>query len=521
MIKGYVGRIFREVVQNKKVVDIDLLEKFHLNLEEKLHAFIVGKTGSGKSYTAGVYVEEIIKHSQNCGVIIIDLTSTFGQMIFKNNGPEVDAWNKKLKGIEIIPEGIECVILRPGENFWMKTSDLTPGTFRETFGLKRVEPQARLYRKAFKAMMQINPIFSLDELLNHIEQNYLKYRAKEPTCEALCAKIDAIDELEFISKDGMDLKELSVPGKVSVIDITLIEEDDIGKIIVSFLAEKILKYRKTSTSKLNDRRNGVKNKIPEYIPPTHFIVDEAHNFFPENKFLRKMVKEGRSVGAILTAISQSVDLSKDLYTNLGHLFVGRNIFQDEISAIKKMLPVEKDLKIFRQEVRSLQEGQFLYYNTNVTDEKKIYIRPRLTQHPASTKLVDEKSLLDMFDDEEEELNFENEELNDESEISLESTLVFDHPYQKLEKEYFPRIGMDKISGVYRIYSPRYKGKAKVIYCNQKSISEIHHSLLKFDTDKPNKEQAIEELQRHYPDIYDESYVYVARLQWIEKEAVKL
>ena len=130
------------------------------------------------------------------------------------------------------------------------------------------------------------------------------------------------------------------------------------------------------------------------------IIDEAHNFLVNSQSIRRLVKEGRNVGVVLTALSQSPDLDKNLFANINHLFVGQQNWDDNIDKIRRILPVTTKPSELKAKIKALPVGCFYYYDIQGREEKLIRIRPAETLHPASTKLEDESRWLvnDVDDD---------------------------------------------------------------------------------------------------------------------------
>lgn len=405
---AYIGRGFHKKYDTNKKFNGYRLEQdnpLEIDLWQKKQVAVFGKTGSGKSYLAGVLVEEIIQTIENFAVVILDPMGIFWTLDSPNTKKEeYSDWNKQLRGEDIKPRGFsnQEVWIPAGEVkkfhrdlydrvFAIKARQLTADMLCYAFDMKITDPQMTLFQKVKEFVAEENEIYSLEDLIERIIQDGEQLHYRSASVEALVCKLEALREIGLISnKYAVNLKEMIQPNKIAILDLSR-SGSETSKIIVEFFAENLLEGRKEHTRTL---KQAVKEnrKIPkprDYICPTMLIVDEAHRYMTESEKLQKAYKEGRHVGFLVTAISQGVDLTKEVYSNIKHLFVGQMTYDDDIRAIKKMLSVYKTPKELGTELRSLNKGNFYYYNLDTQESRKILVRPRLTYHPADSELYDE------------------------------------------------------------------------------------------------------------------------------------
>lgn len=400
-IKGKPGEPIKTsyVLDKRNVLVIDFAQKQHY--------LIIAKSGSGKSYLAGVIAEEIIKAMEsNSGVIIVDHNGIFASLRKPNDPKYLKAWNEEMPYHQLKPQGMQVDIWVPqGDKesfeedmydglFSLKASELTTDIFCHIFDLEGVGLQASLYRKLRRYMLKQDRNFSLIQMANELVINTFGFTPQ--TTQALSCKLEILLDLNIISKEGISAYDLVQPGKVIILD-TSMSDDYTANTIVNFLGERLLRIRKQMQRKLDQARikqiHNQPYKIPRpnnYIPPVMLIIDEAHNYLPNNRILRKYIKEGRNCGCIMTAISQSPDLDKHTYANITHLFVGQLIYRSDLDGTHNMLPVEIDGKTFRNGVKALDVGFFNYYNSEKKIAKTIKVRPRKTFHPAETTIFNEQ-----------------------------------------------------------------------------------------------------------------------------------
>ncbi|WP_371801790.1 ATP-binding protein [Candidatus Lokiarchaeum ossiferum] len=389
------NQVWYQLIPNKPLL---------IDFNRKEHMLIVAKSGSGKTYLMGVLAEEITRASQNTGVIMLDMMGVLPTLRIANtDAGTLHAWNQKmilhpikpvaLTNVEIwVPKG-DAKEFEPDQfdtAFSMKANQLSYGTLCYCFKMDTLDPQTNLFRKIKRIVKKQNHDYTISDLIDGIHENREDLGFKIQTADALITKLDALVELNLISSQGIDLSEMVQEGKIVVLDLSMSERYT-AKIIVNFLAEQLLKTRKKMKNKLLAAKSKKRliNRPTNYIPPVHLLIDEAHNFFP-SKILKTYIKEGRNCGCKMTAISQSPDLERSVYANITHLFVGQLTFKDDLARVLNMIPVEREPKPFRAEVKDLDVGNFLYYDLNKKIEKKIRIRPRKSLHPASTEMEDER-----------------------------------------------------------------------------------------------------------------------------------
>lgn len=405
---AYIGRPFTPVWDSKhhrisKIV-LDKENPLYIDFTRKQHTFIVAKSGGGKSYLAGVYAEELVRVMQNYSVVLIDPMGIFSTLNLPNtNQQEFDAWNEQLPN-DVRPAAVgKATIWVPAGDagrfiegtfdhvFSLPASELTYGTLCYTFDLEALEPQINLYRKSQAALIKDKRAYTLSDLIVYIRENASEMQFAQQTIDALVTKLDALAELGIITDNAPGIEDIVREQQVAVFDLSQ-SSTYTARIIVNFLAEKILALRRQITRMvLRARLTETQIEKPSwYVPPVQFVVDEAHNFFPKSEVLRKAIKEGRNCGFMVTAISQSPDLTHDVYANITHLWIGPLVYEDDIERARAMVPNAKKLSDFKGNVHVLTSGSFLYYNIDEKTEKFVRVRPRRTLHPASTELSDER-----------------------------------------------------------------------------------------------------------------------------------
>lgn len=408
---GFIGRGCKPVYDNKrefKSLNIDPNDALYIDFTMKHHTFVVAMSGGGKSYLAGVFAEELDAQMQNYGVVILDPIGTYSTLNLPNrNTAELSRWNaqtrdnlqpRAIRRTLWIPKGDEAEFKDLGVEyrcFSLRAPEFSKDLFCYAFDLAMLEPQANLFRKAQRALDKAHKKrYDLDDMVSFVRDQGADLHFQSGTVEALVTKLEALQELGIVARDGVDVNDVVKQGEVAVFDLSA-SSNYTARIVVNFFAEKLLQMRKKAFD-LVTRARVTETQVDKpawYVPPVQLVIDEAHNYIPGNPTLKRCIKEGRNCGVMLTAISQSPDLDRNVYTNITHLFVGKQAFDEDITKIRAMLPVERTPKDFRKQVKQLTTGCFWYYNIDKKSERMVLVRPRYTMHPASTELVDERVYL--------------------------------------------------------------------------------------------------------------------------------
>ncbi len=523
---GFIGRTFTAVHDHKTKRTSYQLNKdgaLMVDFSKKQHTFIVATSGGGKSYLAGVYAEELVRVMENYSVVMIDPMGIFSTLTFPNtNQAELDAWNTQIPG-DVKPARVNaCTTWVPfGDigkfstgainvhGFALRAPEFSYGTLCYAFDLDFLEPQVNLYRKSQKLLREVHPNYALTELIAYIRTEGSGLGFQSQTVEALVTKLGALEELGIVAADAPTMHEMVGAGKVVIFDLSQSSEYA-ARILINFLAENLLFLRRRISWMIMQAKVSEMQieKPPWYVPPVQLVIDEAHNYLPRNPVLKKCIKEGRNNGLMVSAISQSPDLTRDVYENITHLFVGSMIYEGDIAAVRAMLPVDRTIKEFRKDVHSLEPGAFLYYNTKTKQECKICVRPRRSLHPAMTDLGDERKYFKGYGIELGPLP------------AKAQTIILDRDYSELRELAFSVIerkdDLDfKIGTDVQITAPAGTGVAKVIDKQVKSISSLPDEFLVKNLDARDRNDALFRLNARFETRLSTSDpLTILRLVWV-------
>ncbi|MCK5282359.1 MAG: ATP-binding protein [Nanoarchaeota archaeon] len=347
--------------------------KIFLDLNKLLtkHIAIIAKTGAGKSYTAGVLIEEILE--KKVPLLIIDPHGEYSQMRFPNSSKEEI---EMLKKDNISPEGYKDQIVEYGDT--QINESLNPIRLNE-----ELSPQELLHILPAKlSQSQKAMLYSLIKDLNPVTLNNLIDTLSEEqdiTSLNLASILDYMKSLGLFSPDFIQYNELIQPGKCSIINLKGIPPE-VQEIIVYKLLKDLFEQRKLGN-----------------IAPFITIIEEVHNFAPERSFgeakssgiIRTIASEGRKFGLGLCVLTQRpARLDKNVLSQCNSHIILKVTNPNDLKSI--ISSVENVSSETEEEIKNIPIGTALV--TGIVDMPLLVkIRPRKSKHGGATINILEES----------------------------------------------------------------------------------------------------------------------------------
>jgi len=257
-----------------KVEFHDLETKLNLTKLFQKHCSILAQTGAGKSYLVSNILEEILDRKEGKPAIIV--IDPHGEYLGFSEG---ETYASKTKIFD-------------KKSLSIATGNLSP------FQLCEFQPfitsvERRELSKLIKKLKGQKKVYDLNELIVAIEQSDIKPITKTPLMSWL---YDLNSTGLFGNVDKPSIEELARPGQLSILDLSDFIHLRDKQIIVTYIARKLFWARRA-------------NRIPPFI----FIVEEAHQFAPEQtrraraiskRIIETIAREGRKFNASLVLVSQ-------------------------------------------------------------------------------------------------------------------------------------------------------------------------------------------------------------------------
>lgn len=322
------------------------------------HVAILAKTGTGKSYAAGVLLEELAE--KGAAVVVIDPHGEYRTLVEENKKENEVS---QMKRFEIKPKSYKdkVQVFDVGvQNPVKLDAKLTAEDIFEMLPTRISPGQEGLLYTAVKNLMGRD--YTLKNIIEEV--NSVESSAKRN----LVSLLEFLEGTKLFSAKPTRPDELVKEGKVTIIDLKE-ASPDVQQIIVFKLAKELFNARKYG-------------KIPEFF----FVLEEAHNFCPErglgevasSKFLRVIASEGRKFGVGLCIISQRpAKVDKNVLSQCSTQIILKVTNPNDIRAI--MDSVEGIELGTREEIKDLPIGIAMV--VGVTEQPLIIdIRIRRSQH---------------------------------------------------------------------------------------------------------------------------------------------
>ena len=357
---------------------------------------VCGKRGSGKSYTMGVIVEELLE-AGNTLVVVVDPMGIYYPMAQANYSQERMLWEWGLNA-----KGVSTLVLVPGNpedlyggrevievieskgvrfrQFRINPADLSPDAWCELFDLSISDVMGiALFRAVQQLRRRRKEHFFIPDIIDEIEGDGL---VQDRTRQALLNRLEMAQDWDIFSTNYQEVWEIFDPQSVNIVDLSTLDPGPRGRrnLIVNVLARDIFKRRTIA------RRKEELGLIGE-LPRVWVLIDEAHQFAPSGKTtlakeaLIRWAKEGRQPGLSLVIASQQPSaLDSEIISQCDVIVAQKLTNQVDIQAINSLSQdyMGGELKTF---IRKLsRRGEAVLVDDEQEKVMMLQIRPRKSYH---------------------------------------------------------------------------------------------------------------------------------------------
>jgi DNA helicase HerA-like ATPase len=341
----------------------DICVQLDANTLVQKHCSVLAKTGSGKSYTAAVILEELLE--KNVALLIIDPHGEYISMKEPNQEGEFSRFGIEPRGYDVVVYTPTDMALNPRADRPFRFNDLNLSA-RE---LARMIPhdnangQMGLLYEVISTLNAETDTFSLDDVINQVIKSNSKVKW------GLAGHLETLLDLGLYSSPETPLEELLIPGTASVMDMTGIVPE-IQAMIVAKLLTEIFEARKRGL-----------------ISPGMVVIEEAHNYIPERgtgnaastNIIRTIAAEGRKFGLGLMAISQRpARVDKNVLSQCNTQIIMRVTNPNDLKALSKGL--EGMTAELEDEIKRLPAGVAMLVSNEIERPITVNVRSRKSRH---------------------------------------------------------------------------------------------------------------------------------------------
>ncbi len=390
-------------------LDSSLGTNVYIDIQRPHITLICGKRGYGKSYTIGVFIEEIAKlekeSKENLAAIVIDTLGIYWTTKKENNKEikKLNHWNLKPKGFQIelyVPKKFVKDYQKnniDAKKFSLRTSELTSFHWCQLFEIKQIKPLGVALTRAVQKMKEKSDKYSIQDILNCVKNDK---RVKENEKGAAENLFKTAESWGIFDKEGIPISKLVKREKITVLDISQLTNSTLKDIVTSIIGEKIFEERIKARKIQEQIKMGAEIK-DKGMPMVWMAVDEAQLFMPNDKktlgqeiFVKQWMRQGRQPGlSLIMATQRPSALDPEILSHSDIIICHRLTSQDDIDSLSKIRPTYMHGTI-RESIKKVgdEKGVALIIDDTSESSHIIKIRPRQSWHGGAESLLINKKL---------------------------------------------------------------------------------------------------------------------------------
>jgi hypothetical protein len=389
-----------------------LSNKIFMDVVKSHIVFVVGKRGSGKSYTLGVIAESMLdlpeEIRKNLSIIILDTMGIYWTMKYPNKQDKelLDEWELEAKTLNVnifTPVGYYKKFkeedIPTDFPFSIRTSELSAYQWSETFDIDLNTPIGSLIEHVIENLKESKKNYDMDDIIEAIQKNdrYPKEIKDAAENRFLSAK-----HWGLFSKQGTLLEDLVIPGQITVLDVSCYTyipgAQGLRALVIGLVAQKLftkrMAVRKSEEyESIYKETHLIEMEEEEKKEPLIWLfIDEAHEFIPDKgktvatQPLITLLREGRQPGISLVLASQQPGkINNDVITQSDIVISHRITAKIDTQALGSLMQsyMREGLDTQLNYLPRAKGAALIFDDIN----EKIYpmkVRPRYTWHGGET-----------------------------------------------------------------------------------------------------------------------------------------
>ncbi len=349
----------------------DLKVELDANTLVQKHCSVLAKTGSGKSYTAAVILEELLE--KGVALLVIDTHGEYGSMKYPNTHGDFNRFKVKPKGYNITVYTPANLVMNPRADrpFRFDGINLSARDIARMLPDDPTNGSVALLYEAIAALRSETSSYDLEDVIKQVEKSSSKAKW------TLIGQLEQLVEIGIFSGEPTRPEELLQRGHASVIDMTGVPQE-MQPMIVAKLLSDLFEARKLGR-----------------VCPGMVVIEEAHNYIPERgtgkaastSIIRTIAAEGRKFGMGLMIISQRpARVDKNVLSQCNTQIIMRVTNPNDLKALSKGL--EGMSSELEEEIKRLPPGTAMIVSNEIERPIVVNIRPRRSRHGGvSTPIV--------------------------------------------------------------------------------------------------------------------------------------
>ena len=408
---GYLGKVVSYPAGRYEEIG-----EVHLDLAFPHCMLVLGKRGTGKSYTLGVIAESFgtldEQQKNRLSVLIIDTMSVFHSLKTANtNSYEVE----RLKEFNnLTPKGLGDYvhILMPklainelekdghkilyDQVLQLPLHEISVQDWLDLFNLTITDPVGTLLINVIRILKQKNEPYGYEDIYREIDNQHV-FDGGEAK-ESLKGTILMVEDIGVFDKEGTPFSDIIKAGRATILDISYLGRlggFDVRNLIVSIIANHLMRARTLYTTlEMQAEANLIDEKVAKDItkehPLVYMMIDEAHLFLPAKgktiatDALIDWIKLGRHPGLSLILATQEPSALHESAIKQADLIIAHNVTAaPDIEALKMAKQsYTSGTKDFDRLVSTMEfrRGLAVVMDDKTRKMELVCVRPRMTLH---------------------------------------------------------------------------------------------------------------------------------------------
>ena len=399
-LSGEIGKKFKS--------EGEFGEEVRLDLNNPHMITICGKRGSGKSYSLGVIMEELMelpsKARNNLSGFIIDTMGIYWSLQIANDGDELEDSDITPKEYPIkvyYPAGLEDKYESTKnyfhEGFELYPSELNVDDWLYLMDIDETQAQAGLLTQLLETVKnEYGRYYGLNDIINELERTEESKNVKE----ALLRRLDKVQSYGIFSSTGNEIEEIIKGGDFAVLDLSGAGALplNVRTILTGLFIRKIYNKRTFERSREEVQKVEGKTTKSSDFPLVWLFLDEAHQYAPSERNvpstepLVEWVRQGRRPGlSLVLATQQPGALDQRILSQCDTLMVHRLTAGKDSNAVGSKISELHGSKKISEYMKNIPKKPGYCYVMNDQTEQlvPVKIRARKSRHAGGSAKLEE------------------------------------------------------------------------------------------------------------------------------------
>ena len=342
--RAYIGLIYGHSIPFS--IDINSMVQKHIS--------VIAKTGGGKSYLAGVIIEELVKNGVT--VLILDPHGEYGTL--RESAPAGGAVFNY--GKHVVEFAFDTEINKGARELRLTCSNFTARELLSITSIGDSKAHLSILSSAIEEAKKEGG-YGIDTLMKILENDESQFSLQ------LIAELKNLEEAHIFAPEGTKMTEIVNSGMATILNMKG-AVPEIQCLFVRRILTALFELRK------RDR-----------IPPLLAVLEEAHNFSPQqgktdaSRIIRTIAAEGRKFGLGMMVITQrAAKVDKNVLSQCNTQFILRITNPNDLKAV--YTSIEGLTEELMEEVPRLATGVCIGIGAGLQVPIMLDVRRRETKH---------------------------------------------------------------------------------------------------------------------------------------------